>query len=286
MQIDGKTVLTGLFGHPVSHSISPLMHNEAFRLLGLNYCYLCFDVDAAGMEKAIDGIRTMGLRGFNCTMPDKQIMAKLADRLAPAARLSGAVNTVVNDDGILTGHNTDGTGYMMAVKDAGYDIIGKEMTLLGGGGAATAIAVQAALDGVKKINIFCRHGRSWNHISSLTQKLNAETNCKVVLYDFSDMTALQSCLEESCILTNATNFGMAPDVNGCPVPDTIKLPSSLIVSDIIYNPRETVLYKRAQEAGCPVMNGLYMLLYQGAEAFRIWTGKDMPIDIIKEKYFS
>lgn len=286
MQIDGKTVLTGLFGRPVSHSISPLMHNEAFRLLGLNYCYLCFDVDAAGMEKAIDGIRTMGLRGFNCTMPDKQIMAALADRLSPAARLSGAVNTVVNDNGILTGHNTDGIGYMMAVKDAGYDITGQEMTLLGGGGAATAIAVQAALDGVKKINIFCRQGRSWNGISALTAKLNEETHCHVTLYDFSDETAMQTCLNESYILTNATNLGMAPNTNACPVPDTMTLPSQLIVSDIIYNPRETLLYKRAKAAGCPVMNGLYMLLYQGAEAFRIWTGHDMPVDIIKEKYFS
>ena len=141
INITGTTKLTGLLGSPVSHSISPMMHNEAFSLLGLDYIYLCFDVDTTSLKTAVDGMRAMGVKGFNLTMPNKNLMVELADKLSPAAEMIGAVNTVVNDNGILTGHNTDGVGYMRAVKDAGCDIIGKNMTLLGAGGAATAICV-------------------------------------------------------------------------------------------------------------------------------------------------
>lgn len=284
MNIDGKTKLVALLGHPVSHSISPLMHNEAFRLLGLNYRYVCFDVDKDDMKTAVEGIRTLGLAGFNCTYPDKQAMAALADELSPAASLIGAVNTVVNVEGRLIGHNTDGVGYMMSVKQAGFDIIGKEMVLLGAGGAATSIAVQAALDGVSALHIFSRKGRSWNPICALAEKLNKTTACRVTVHDFYDASALSQCVEQSAILTNATTIGMAPDT-GCPLPEDIVLPSSLIVSDIIYNPRETPLLCRAKSFGCPTFNGMYMLLYQGAEAFCIWTGYDMPVDAIRQKYF-
>lgn len=147
--ITGHTVLTALLGSPVAHSISPMMHNEAFRQLGLDYAYLAFDVDLAHLKDAVDGLKILNCRGFNCTMPHKTLICEYVDHLSQAASLIGAVNTVVNDNGILTGHNTDGIGYMQSVSAAGFDIIGEEMTLLGTGGAATAIAVQAALDGVK-----------------------------------------------------------------------------------------------------------------------------------------
>lgn len=126
------------------------MHNESFRLLGLDYVYLCFDVPETDLKTAVDGLKILGVRGFNCTMPDKTRMCELADHLSPAAKMIGAVNTVVNDDGILTGHNTDGVGYIQALKEAGVDIQGKTITLLGAGGASSAIAVQAALDGAAK----------------------------------------------------------------------------------------------------------------------------------------
>lgn len=285
MKLDGKTKLTGLLGHPVSHSVSPLMHNEAFRILGLNYCYLCFDVEEADMPAAIAGIKKLGLRGFNCTMPDKQIMATLCDHLSPAAKLIGAVNTVVNDDGVLTGYNTDGIGYMRSVSDSGFNIIGSTMTILGVGGAATSIIVQAALDGVDTIHMFCRKGRSYPKAETLEKTLNAETNCHVFLHEYSDLLALQSCVNQSQILVNATNIGMLPD-NNDPLDASIQLHKDLIVSDIIYNPRETPLLKRAKQFGCPTMNGMYMLLYQGAEAFRLWTGVQMPVEHIKELYFN
>ena len=141
-EITGHTVLTGLLGSPVSHSISPMMHNEAFRQLNLDYVYLAFDVDVEGMEAAVNGFRALNVRGFNVTMPGKNIMPSLCDKLTPAAEICGAVNTVVNDNGILTGYTTDGTGYLRAVQDAGHNIIGKKMTMLGAGGASTAIFVQ------------------------------------------------------------------------------------------------------------------------------------------------
>jgi len=174
LNISGHTVLTGLLGSPVSHSISPMMHNLAFKTLGLDYVYLCFDVGTDKLQTVVNGLKNMGVRGFNCTMPDKNLMCELADELSPAAKLIGAVNTVVNDNGILTGYNTDGIGYMQSVKDAGFDIVGKKMTLMGAGGAATSIVVQAALDGVAKINIFARStSRFWNRTQTLVNTINS-----------------------------------------------------------------------------------------------------------------
>lgn len=286
INITGHTKLTGLLGSPVAHSISPMMHNDSFKLLDLDYVYLCFDVDTTTLKTAVDGMKVMGVRGFNCTMPDKNLMCELADKLSPAAEMIGAVNTVVNDDGILTGHNTDGIGYMRAVKDAGHDIIGKNMTLLGAGGAATAICVQAALDGVASINVFSIKDQFFGRAHNLVDKINKNTNCKASLYELDDKTMLNKSIENSHILTNATSVGMAPNTDNCIITDESIFRPDLIVSDVIYNPRETKLLTMAKAHGCKTFNGLYMLLYQGAEAFKIWTGKEMPIEQIKNKHFS
>jgi quinate/shikimate dehydrogenase len=283
--ITGHTTLTGLLGSPVAHSISPMMHNEAFNLLGLDYVYLCFDVGVDNLKTAVDGLKVMGVRGFNCTMPDKNLMCELVDDLSPAAKMIGAVNTVINENGKLTGHNTDGVGYMQAVKDAGHDIIGKNMTLLGAGGAATAICTQAALDGVASINVFSIKDQFFDRAKHLVDNINASTNCKSSLYDLADKTELNKSIDNSYILTNATSVGMAPNTDNCIITDESVLRSDLIVSDVIYNPMETKLLKMAKAHGCKTFNGLYMLLYQGAEAFKIWTGQDMPVKEIKAKYF-
>lgn len=285
-EITGHTKLFGVLGSPITHSISPQMHNEAFRQLGLDCVYLAFEVDEKGMQTAVDGLRTLNVRGFNVTMPNKNIMASLCDKLSPAAEIIGAVNTVVNDNGILTGYTTDGTGYMRAVEDAGHNIIGKKMTLLGVGGASTAVFVQAALDGLSEISIFSRSTSKFNERArSIIEKLKEHSACKVNLYDLEDESLLRHEISESTILTNGTSVGMAPDTDNSIINDVTMFHKDLIVSDIIYNPRETKLMRLAKEAGCPTFNGLYMLLYQGAEAFKIWTGQDMPVDIIKEKYF-
>lgn len=285
-QITGHTKLTGLLGSPVSHSISPMMHNEAFKQLHLDYVYLAFDVELDKLASVVEGLRAMNVRGFNLTMPHKNAMCALCDSLSPAAEIIGAVNTVVNENGHFAGHTTDGTGYMRALKEDGHDIIGKKMTLLGAGGAATSIFVQAALDGVSEISIFNRRSPFWDRAQNIIHTLSERTNCKITLYDYDDPAILKREISESAILTNGTSVGMAPNIEQSLITDTSVFHKDLIVSDVIYNPRETLLLKQAREAGCKTQNGLYMLLYQGAEAFKLWTEQEMPVEIVKEKYFS
>lgn len=285
-QITGHTKLTGLLGSPVSHSISPMMHNEAFKQLDLDYIYLAFDITVEQLPSVVEGFRSINVRGYNLTMPHKNAMYSLCDSLSPAAEIIGAVNTVVNDNGHLTGYTTDGTGYMRALKEDGHDITGKKMTLLGAGGAATSIFVQAALDGVSEISIFSRRSPFWERAEKIIDVLTERTNCKIKLYDYSDPNVLKREISESAILTNGTSVGMAPNIDQSLITDNSVFRSDLIVSDVIYNPRETLLLKQAKEAGCKTQNGLYMLLYQGAEAFKLWTGQDMPVEIVKAKYFS
>ncbi|MBD5135710.1 MAG: shikimate dehydrogenase [Lachnospiraceae bacterium] len=283
--ITGHTGLTGLLGSPVAHSISPMMHNESFRYLNLDYVYLCFDVNTDHLKEAVTGLKTLGVKGFNCTMPVKNKMFELIDEASPAAEIIGAVNTVLNDNGKLIGYNTDGIGYMKAVQDAGHNIIGKKMTLLGAGGAATAVCTQAALDGVSDINVFSLKDQFYPRAEQLVERINKNTNCKVTLYDLDDKNALYESIASSDILTNGTPVGMAPNTDACIIEDESIFRPELIVSDVIYNPEETKLMKMAKSHSCPVFNGLFMLLYQGAEAFKIWTGEDMPIELIKSKYF-
>lgn len=285
-RITGHTVLTGLLGSPVAHSISPMMHNEGFRQLGLDYAYLAFDVGTDNLKTAVDGLKALGVRGFNLTMPNKNLMAEYCDKLSPAAEIIGAVNTVVNDHGVLTGYTTDGIGYMQAARDAGFDLTGKTMTLLGGGGAATAICVQAALDGLKEIRVFNIKDAFYPRLQTLIDRIHDRTDCKVTLDNLADKEVLKKSIETSHILVNGTSVGMSPNTEGCLIDDLSVFRPDLIVSDVIYNPEETKLLRLAREHGCQTFNGLYMLLYQGAEAFKIWTGQDMPIDIIKEKYFT
>lgn len=220
-------------------------------------------------------------------MPNKNKIVELLDELSPAARLIGAVNTVVNDDGHLIGYNTDGVGYMQAVKDAGYDITGKTITIMGAGGAATAICAQAALDGVEKIHIFAREtSRFWIAPRSL-QKIS--TPLFPARQSFTKIRIRQPLprpfLKVPCSSMQLRS-GMAPNTEGTIIEDTSLYHPDLIVSDVIYNPRETRFLKEAREAGCRTFNGMYMLLYQGAEAFRLWTGKEMPVKEIKANFFA
>lgn len=283
--ITGHTGLTGLLGSPVAHSISPMMHNESFRYHNLDYVYLCFDVNTDNLNEAVNGLKILGIKGFNCTMPVKNKMFELIDEASPAAKIIGAVNTVLNDNGKLIGYNTDGIGYMKAVQDAGHNIIGRKMTLLGAGGAATAVCTQAALDGVSEIDVFSLKDQFYPRAEELTERINKSTECRVKLYDLGDKNRLYDSIASSDILTNGTPVGMAPNTDACIIEDESVFRPGLIVSDVIYNPEETKLMKMAKSHGCPVFNGLYMLLYQGAEAFKIWTGKDMPVKLIKSKYF-
>lgn len=281
-RISGHTELIGLIATPIRHSSSPTMHNEAFAKLGLDYAYLAFEVGEEDLEDTIKGFRAMKVRGSNVSMPNKTIVHKYLDNVSEAAELCGSVNTIVNDNGVLTGHVTDGIGYMMGLKDAGIDIIGKKMTIVGAGGAATAIQVQAALDGVKEISIFNRKDEFYKRAEKTVKDINERTNCKATLYDLADLDKLKEEIASSYIFANATGMGMKPLEGQTYIPDKSFLREDLIVTDVVYAPTETALLKMAKEVGCKTLNGFPMMLFQGAAAFKLWTNQDMPIDYIKE----
>lgn len=283
--ITGKTVLTGLIGKPVAHSISPMMHNEAFRYLGLDYVYLAFDVESEKLNAAVEGLKVLGVKGFNVTMPHKNQVCTLVDSLSPAARLGGAVNTVLNENGRLKGFTTDGKGFMRAVESDGLNLEGEKMTLLGAGGAGVSIMVQAALDGVEEISVFNSKSPFYYRAEKIIDELKNETGCRIKIYDYDDPTRLNREIDDSKILVNATSVGMSPNLEQCIIKDFSILRKDLYVFDAIYEPRETMLLKEAAQCGCRVQNGLNMLLYQGAESFKIWTGKEMPVEWIKERIF-
>lgn len=283
MEITGTTKLTGLIGTPVAHSISPMMHNKAFRLLGLDYVYLAFDIAPKDLAHAFDGFRAIGVRGLNVTMPHKRAVIELVDELTPASEICRAANTIINDNGHLIGHTTDGIGFMKSVADAGHDIIGKKMTILGAGGAATAICAQAALDGVSAIDICVR--RVKQETIDFCARIRQFTTCEIRIRDLTNPDELRDSISDAAILVNATNVGMSPNTDGCLIPDASYFHPDLIVSDIIYQPRKTKLYRMAEEAGCPVFNGMYMLLFQGAASFKCWVGQDMPVEPIRREYF-
>lgn len=281
-RITGHTELIGLIAYPIRHSSSPKMHNEAFAKLGLDYAYLAFEVDNSTLEDTIIGFRAMKVRGCNVSMPNKTAVINYLDKVSVEAELCGAVNTIVNDNGVLTGYNTDGIGYMMALKDAGFNAFGKKITIVGAGGAATAIAVQAALDGVAEISLFNVKDKFWERAVKKTKEIKEKTNCIITLNDVADLDTLKKEIESSYLFANATSVGMAPLDGQTYIPDKSFFRPDLIVTDVVYSPSETAMLKMAKEAGCKTMNGMGMILFQGAAAFELWTGKAMPIEYIKE----
>ncbi|WP_154944425.1 quinate/shikimate dehydrogenase [Klebsiella grimontii] len=255
-RITGHTELIGLIATPIRHSMSPTMHNEAFAHLGLDYVYLAFEVGNEELKDVVQGFRALKLRGCNVSMPNKTEICQYLDKLSPAAELVGAVNTVVNDNGVL-----------------------------GAGGAATALCVQAALDGVKAISIFNRKDKFFANAEQTVAKIRNNTRCEIHLFDLDDHDKLRAEIDSSVILTNATGVGMKPFEGQMLLPDDSFLRPDLIVSDVVYNPRKTYLLEVAEKKGCRTINGLGMMLWQGARAFEIWTGKEMPVEHIKSILF-
>jgi shikimate dehydrogenase len=284
-RITGKTKLIGLLGTPISHSLSPTMHNEAFAKLGLDYVYLAFDVGNEQLPSVIEGFRSLNIRGCNVTMPNKNLVCNYLDKLSPAAELAGAVNTIVNDDGILTGHITDGIGYMRSLKEEDIDIIGRKMTIAGAGGAGKAIWIQAALDGVKEISIFNQRDHFFQNAKETIHMISERTGCHIQLYDIEDSSKLHEEIATSAIFTNATSIGMKPYAGQSIIKDPAIFHSDLVVSDVVYIPKKSRLLEMADESGCRTINGLGMMLWQGAKAFEIWTGREMPVEYIKELLF-
>ena len=288
-RINGHTRLFALIGSPVGHSGSPAMHNYSFARRGIDAAYLAFDVPEERTADAIEALRTLHAGGFNVTMPCKTETARLVDRLSPAAELIGACNTVVMEaDGTLTGHNTDGVGFVRNLKEHGVEVKGQRIVILGTGGAATAITVQAALDGAAQIAVFNRRGGSYANGEKTVEKVrNAVPDIgKVYIEDIYNREALEQAVAESDILVNATCLGMCPMEDRTPVPAEFLHPD-LAVADVVYNPRETRLLREAKQAGCrAVIGGIGMLLWQGAEAFRLFTGQEMPVEEVRARFFA
>lgn len=287
MDISGKTRLLGLIGSPVGHSKSPAMYNYSFDLLDMDCKYLAFDIQKDQVADAISAMRTLNMKGGNVTMPCKGAVCEFMDELSPAARIIGACNTIVNDNGKLIGHITDGQGYVRNLKENGVEIKDKKITILGAGGAATAIQVQCALDGAREISIFNKKDDFFKKAEKTVEDIRKEVpGCIVNLYDLDDTDKLYEEIKNSDILTNATLVGMKPNEHETIISDTSVYRKELIVTDIVYNPEKTKMLLDAETKGCKVIGGKGMLLYQGVEAFKLYTGKDMPVEEVKAKYFA
>ncbi len=280
--ITGSTRLICLLGNPVAHSKSPAMHNKAFELMGLDYSYMAFNVDIDDMENVVDALRIMNVRGWNITMPCKNKMMQLCDKLSDAASIIGAVNCVVNDNGTLIGYNTDGYGFLKSAAEHGYKAFKSKAVLLGCGGCASSILVQLALDGAESIDIYLRKtSKHYSDTIRIIERLREVKGCDIKVCEY-DNAQLRESLRDADILINATNVGMAPNTEECLIPDESYFNKKLLVGDAIYVPEKTKLIKMAESAGLRAFNGSGMLLYQGAESFRLWTGLDMPIEDIKK----
>ncbi|WEV71323.1 shikimate dehydrogenase [Lactobacillus sp. ESL0785] len=285
--LDGHTYLIGLMAYPIRHSMSPTMHNNSFAKLGLNFTYLCFEIGNDKLKGAVDAIRTLDMRGSNVSMPNKKEVIQYLDKLSPASEMCDAVNTIVNDHGVLTGYTTDGIGFVQSLKDEGIDVKDKVMTLAGAGGAATPIAVQSALDGVKEIKIFNIKDDKWARAEKTVRIISEKTDCKVSLTDLADQDAFKEAIAASDIYCDATGVGMKPLEDQSLVEDPSWFHKDMVVFDTVYAPRTTKLMKVAQKAGVKhVFDGIGMMIDQGAASFKLWTGQDMPTDYIREIMFS
>ena len=278
--INGHTHLISLLGNPIRHSKSPVTHSVSFELTGVDAVYLAFNVTPEDLPDILNAMRRMdGWDGSNVTMPCKQKIIPFLDGLSAGAELIGAVNVIEKtDEGKLIGHNSDGMGFMVNLCKHGVDPKGKVFTLMGPGGAGSAIMCQAALDGVAKINVFAREGGpSYTHTKGRLGMIREKTGCDVQLIAFEDKEAMKAAIAESDVLVNATSVGMGEGCTDTPVPAEFIKPG-MVVADACYFPIKTQLLQDAEAKGCSIVTGIGMMNEQAAVGEKIWYGIDMPID--------
>ena len=272
MNIKGSTNIVGLIGHPVEHSFSPPMHNAAFKALDMDYAYVAFDVDPSDLKSAIEGAQSLNIKGFNVTIPHKIEVMQYLDELDEVAELIGAVNTI--DFKNLKGYNTDGIGAIKAIEEVS-PVKDKNIIVAGAGGASRAISFYLAKYGAGSITVLNRNA---DKAQSLAGDILASDLIDDVKAD--SISKISSCLKDADILVNTTPLGMHPNVEGY-VASSDDMHEDLVVFDAVYNPHETLLLKEAVKAGAKPVYGIKMLLYQGAESFKIWTGSEPPIDVME-----
>lgn len=271
-----RAELTACFGDPVDENPTGVIEEAGYEALGLNYRYLTVRVEKDHLPDAVNGARAMGFRGFNLTIPHKVAVIPLLDGLTEAARLIGAVNTVVSESGKLIGENTDGKGFLTSLRENGIDPCGKTVTLLGAGGAARAVSIELALAGAEHINIINRsEARGTELASAVSERTNASAS-------YIRWTPKVRIPEKTNILVQCTNIGLFPDVTGKPDVDYDSLHPGMVAADVVFNRPETLFLQEAARRGLKTITGLGMLVNQAALNFRLWTGADAPVGIMTE----
>lgn len=275
--ISGKTKLCGIIGDPVEHTMSPAMHNASFRKAGLDYLYVPFRVKKEALGKAIEGMKALNIRGLNVTIPHKVAVLQYLDKLDPLAEKIGAVNTIVNDNGVLTGYNTDASGFLQALLGKDIEPKGQNIVILGAGGASRAVSFILAERGANLVIL----NRSPDGAKKLADSISPTSGKKVAALELNREN-LAKTLSKADMLVNTTSVGMTPNTDQTSVTADL-LRSSLIVFDIVYNPVRTKLLREAETAGAKIIGGLDMLVWQGALAFEKWTGRKAPLELMRQE---
>ncbi len=275
--ISGKIKICGIIGDPIEHTMSPVMHNAAFARMGLDYLFVPFRVRKEGLRQAIDGVRGLNIRGLGVTIPHKVAVIPLLDELDPLAEKIGAVNIIVNDDGVLKGYNTDAGGFLQALLSRGVEPEGKNVVVLGAGGASRAVSFILAERGANLVVV----NRTGDKAKELADRILASFHRETQALKL-DGENLAGALSQADILVNATSVGMSPNIDGTLLPAKLLKPD-LVVCDIVYNPIRTRLLREAEEAGAKAVSGLDMLVWQGALAFELWTGLKAPVALMREE---
>lgn len=264
--INGKTIITGIIGWPVEHSLSPAMHNAAFAALSMNYCYVPFPVHPEGLENALAGVKALNIRGINVTLPHKERVISFLDEVDPEASAVGAVNTILHDGGRLIGYNTDGRGFLQSLAEENIDPQDKDILIIGAGGAARAVGNSLA----GKAKSLSLYGRTKDRVERFAGDLRKGAKRVSVCHDLAK-------LEGYDIIIHATPLGLKEDD---PLPlDAAYLRSGQVVCDLIY--KNTRLLSKAWERGCVTIRGDGMLLWQGALAFELWTGRKPDVEVMR-----
>lgn len=277
LQPANQPALVGVMGWPVAHSRSPTMHNAAFQALGLPWQYLRLPVRPEHVAEAVRGLRGLGFAGANVTVPHKQTVMAALDEVTLEARAIGAVNTIVNRAGHLVGYNTDALGFLRALREGGFEPRDCRAVVLGAGGASRAIlfALLAARARVTLVN------RTLARAQALATEFGPLFRAPIPTLTFADLPALQTALDDTDLLVNATSVGMHPHEAASPLPSAIHLPATLTVYDLVYTPLETRLLAATRAAGGNAIDGLGMLIHQGAVAFTLWTGQPAPLSVMR-----
>ena len=272
MEINGNTKLFALIGHPVEHSFSPGLHNPQLKLNEINGRYLAFDVEPENLEAALKGISALGIMGANITVPYKEKVIPFLKSVSREAELIGAVNTLIPKEDGFHGENTDGRGFLESLKEEkGFLPEKKKIVIIGAGGAARGVGVTLALAGASEISFL---NRTWEKAEVLKKLIEINTNAQSYAWDYQEKSIPSNKVLEADLIINATNIGMFPETEYKPELDYNLLHSDQLVADLIYNPEETLFLKEAARRGAGTINGRGMLYYQGALAFRLWTGKN------------